>query len=280
MNDIQLYNHTALECSKKITKSYSTSFSLGIRMVSKEIRWAIYAIYGMVRYADEIVDTFHHTNKAKLLNQFKTQTYRSIDESISLNPVLHSFQLAANRYQIGAELIEPFFVSMEMDLHKSTYTEESYNEYIYGSAEVVGLMCLKVFTEGNEQEYNKLKPYAKSLGAAFQKVNFLRDMKSDMDDRGRVYFPNVDFSGFEDQIKSQVVEDIKKDFEHAYIGIQKLPGTCKFGVYTAYIYYLKLLEKIEQTPSASLLNRRIRINNRKKVALLLSSYLKVKANTV
>jgi phytoene/squalene synthetase len=279
MNELQRFDKTSLDCSKKITKNYSTSFSLGIRMIDKDFRWAIYAVYGLVRFADEIVDTFHHTDKKTLLDDFKFQTYKSIKDGISLNPVLHAFQLSANRYSIGEELIEPFFKSMEMDLNQHTYTQIGYEQYIYGSAEVVGLMCLKVFVDGNEDLYNELKPYAKSLGSAFQKVNFLRDMRSDLDDRGRVYFPDIDFSGFEEHIKSEIIADIQKDFDNAFIGIKKLPSSCKFGVYTAYIYYLKLLEKIESTPAANMLNRRIRIPNSQKMALLFRSYLKVKANT-
>lgn len=279
MNELQRFDKTSLDCSKKITKNYSTSFSLGIRMIDKDLRWAIYAVYGLVRFADEIVDTFHHTDKKLLLDDFKSQTYTAISQGISLNPVLHAFQLSANRYSIGEELIEPFFKSMEMDLNQHTYTHIGYEQYIYGSAEVVGLMCLKVFVDGNNQLYKELKPFAKSLGSAFQKVNFLRDMRSDLDDRGRVYFPNVDFSGFEEHIKSEIIADIQKDFDHAFVGIKNLPSTCKFGVYTAYIYYLKLLEKIESTPAENMLNRRIRIPNSQKMALLFRSYLKVKANT-
>lgn len=279
MNELQRFDKTSLDCSKKITKNYSTSFSLGIRMIDKDLRWAIYAVYGLVRFADEIVDTFHHTDKKLLLDDFKSQTYTAISQGISLNPVLHAFQLSANRYSIGEELIEPFFKSMEMDLNQHTYTQIGYEQYIYGSAEVVGLMCLKVFVDGDNQLYKELKPFAKSLGSAFQKVNFLRDMRSDLDDRGRVYFPNVDFSGFEEHIKSEIIADIQKDFDHAFVGIKNLPSTCKFGVYTAYIYYLKLLEKIESTPAENMLNRRIRIPNSQKMALLFRSYLKVKANT-
>lgn len=279
MNELQRFDKTSLDCSKKITKNYSTSFSLGIRMIDKDLRWAIYAVYGLVRFADEIVDTFHHTDKKLLLDDFKSQTYTAISQGISLNPVLHAFQLSANRYSIGEELIEPFFKSMEMDLNQHTYTHIGYEQYIYGSAEVVGLMCLKVFVDGDNQLYKELKPFAKSLGSAFQKVNFLRDMRSDLDDRGRVYFPNVDFSGFEEHIKSEIIADIQKDFDHAFVGIKNLPSTCKFGVYTAYIYYLKLLEKIESTPAENMLNRRIRIPNSQKMALLFRSYLKVKANT-
>lgn len=280
MNELKLYDKTTLDCSKKITNNYSTSFSLGIKLISSEIRWAIYGIYGLVRFADEIVDTFHHTNKEELLLDFKSQTYKSIKDGISLNPVLHGFQLAANRFNIGQDLIEPFFQSMEMDLNQTAYNQIGYEEYIYGSAEVVGLMCLKVFVDGDKEQYETLKPYAKSLGSAFQKVNFLRDMQSDLEDRGRVYFPNVDFSGFEENIKSEIVSEIRADFNNASIGISKLPSSSKFGVYTAYIYYLKLLDKIESTPAQDLLNRRIRIPNSQKMALLFSSYLRFKTNVI
>jgi len=278
MKELKLYDKTTLDCSKKITNNYSTSFSLGIKLISKDIRWAIYGIYGLVRFADEIVDTFHHANKEELLLDFKEQTYKSIKDGISLNPVLHGFQLAANRFNIGHDLIEPFFQSMEMDLKQTAYNQVGYEEYIYGSAEVVGLMCLKVFVDGNMEQYEHLKPYAKSLGSAFQKVNFLRDMQSDLEDRGRVYFPNIDFSGFEENIKSEIVNEIRADFNNAYIGISQLPTSSKFGVYTAYIYYLKLLDKIESTSAKDLLNRRIRIPNSQKMALLFSSYLRFKTN--
>lgn len=278
MLGLELYDQTALDCSKKITNNYSTSFSLGIKLVSKEIRWAIYGVYGLVRYADEIVDTFHHTDKAQLLKTFREETYNAIDQKISLNPVLHAFQLAANKYNIGPDLIDPFFHSMEMDLHQTAYNQSSYEEYIYGSAEVVGLMCLKVFLNGDEKRYNELKPHAKSLGSAFQKVNFLRDMRSDLDDRGRVYFPNVNFDGLGENVKHEIIEDIRKDFADAMLGISALPNSSKFGVYTAYIYYVKLLEKIANTPAEELLNRRIRIPNSQKIALLFSSYLRFKTN--
>jgi phytoene synthase len=278
MLGLELYDKTALDCSKKITNNYSTSFSLGIKLISKDIRWAIYGVYGLVRYADEIVDTFHHTNKEALLKTFREETYQAIQQKISLNPVLHAFQLAANKYNIGSDLIDPFFHSMEMDLHQTSYNQNSYEEYIYGSAEVVGLMCLKVFLNGDDARYNELKPHAKSLGSAFQKVNFLRDMRSDLDDRGRVYFPNVDFDGLEETVKTAIIKDIQNDFAHAMIGISSLPNSSKFGVYTAYIYYLKLLEKISNTPAEELLNRRIRIPNSQKIALLFSSYLRFKTN--
>lgn len=256
--------------------NYSTSFSLGIKLLAKEYRWAVFATYGFVRLADEIVDTFHGFDKARLLSDFKKQTYQSIEEGISTNPILHSFQLAANQFGITEELIEPFFNSMEEDLQTNSHSQSSYDEYIYGSAEVVGLMCLRIFCKGDQQEYNKLLPFARSLGAAFQKVNFLRDIKSDIEERGRVYFPDVDFSHFTDQDKMNIIADVKKDFEHAYKGILMLPIGSRLGVYTAYIYYLKLLQKIERTTASDIMQARIRIPNSQKIVLLAQSYVKEK----
>jgi len=273
---IQLFDKTSKEISKRISLNYSTSFSLGIKLLSKDFRWAVFATYGFVRLADEIVDTFHGHNKARMLSDFKFQTYQAIEEGISINPVLHSFQMAANQFGIGRDLIEPFFQSMEEDLDKSSHDLKSYNEYIYGSAEVVGLMCLRIFCKGNEQEYLKLLPAARSLGAAFQKVNFLRDIKSDIEERGRVYFPGVNFEYFTDEDKMTIIEDVKLDFEKSLIGIKQLPLGCRLGVYTAYIYYLKLLEKIERTTATEIMNKRIRIRNSQKIVLLAESYVREK----
>lgn len=270
---IRLFDETSKDISRKISLNYSTSFSLGIKLLAKEYRWAVFATYGFVRLADEIVDTFHGFNKERLLADFKKQTYQSIEEGISTNPVLHAFQMAANQFGIGNDLIEPFFNSMEEDLGKTTHDEMSYNEYIYGSAEVVGLMCLKIFCKGDQTQFSSLVPYARSLGAAFQKVNFLRDIKSDVEERGRVYFPNIDFTHFTDMEKMDIIHDVKKDFDHAFIGIKKLPIGCRLGVYTAYIYYLKLLEKIERTTAEEILQSRIRIPNSQKVVLLAKSYV-------
>lgn len=270
---IRLFDETSKDISRKISLNYSTSFSLGIKLLAKEYRWAVFATYGFVRLADEIVDTFHGFNKERLLADFKKQTYQSIEEGISTNPVLHAFQMAANQFGIGNDLIEPFFNSMEEDLGTTSHDELSYNEYIYGSAEVVGLMCLKIFCKGDQSQYNTLVPYARSLGAAFQKVNFLRDIKSDVEERGRVYFPNIDFTHFTDMEKMDIILDVKKDFDHALIGIKKLPIGCRLGVYTAYIYYLKLLEKIERTTANEILQSRIRIPNSQKVVLLAKSYV-------
>ena len=273
---IKLFDDTSIAMSRKLALNYSTSFSLGIRLLSKDSRWAVFSIYGLVRVADEIVDTFHGYNKEKMLLDFKAQTYQAMEDGISTNPVLHAFQLAANQFGIGKDLIEPFFQSMEEDLDTSAHSAESYSEYIYGSAEVVGLMCLKVFCNGGDAEYNHLVPFARSLGAAFQKVNFLRDIRSDVDERGRVYFPGVDFNHFTDADKYEIIQDVKKDFSHAYKGIVQLPVGCRLGVYTAYIYYLKLLEKIERTTAVDILESRIRIPNSQKIALLAQSFVKEK----
>jgi 15-cis-phytoene synthase len=273
---IKLFDETSIAMSRRLALNYSTSFSLGIRLLSKECRWAIFSIYGLVRVADEIVDTFHGYNKEQMLMDFKSQTYQAMEEGISTNPVLHAFQLAANQYGVGKELIEPFFNSMEEDLDTSSHNAQSYSEYIYGSAEVVGLMCLKVFCNGNEEQYNHLVPFARSLGAAFQKVNFLRDIRSDVEERGRVYFPGVDFNQFSDSDKYAIIQDVKNDFAHAYQGIVQLPVGCRLGVYTAYIYYLKLLEKIERTTAVDILESRVRIPNTQKIALLAQSFVKEK----
>lgn len=271
---IQLYHSTAADCSRKIALNYSTSFSLGIRLLGKKHRDAVFSVYGLVRVADEIVDTFHNFNKRELLDEFRTQTYKAIETGISTNPVLHAFQLTASKYNIGADLIDPFFNSMAEDLDSSTHSSTTYSEYIYGSAEVVGLMCLKIFCQGDSAMYDSLKPAARSLGAAFQKVNFLRDMKSDFEDRGRVYFPGVDFTRFSETDKTRIIDDIKKDFALALKGIKKLPNDCRLGVYTAYIYYQKLLEKIAAHPAQNILESRIRIPDSQKIVLLVKSYLK------
>jgi phytoene/squalene synthetase len=272
----ELFDKVSLKCSKLTTRAYSTSFSLGISCLEKELRDPIYAIYGFVRFADEIVDTFHGYDKERLLREYKQQTYQAIEMGISTNPILHSFQLAANQFGITNDLIEPFFQSMEEDLGTSQHDAQSYSEYIYGSAEVVGLMCLKIFCKGNQRQYNELLPFARSLGAAFQKVNFLRDIKSDVEERGRVYFPGVDFNHFSDEDKLSIIKDVKKDFEHAYKGIIRLPLGARLGVYTAYIYYLKLLQKIERTTATEILNSRIRIPNSQKIVLLAQSFVREK----
>lgn len=261
-----------------ITNRYSTSFSMGIRVFDRRFQGPIYALYGFVRFADEIVDTFHDKPKKELLDRFEEDTYRAIEEGISLNPVLHTFQETVRRYNIELELIEAFLKSMKMDLFHHTYEDGLYEEYIYGSAEVVGLMCLRVFCEGDEALYQKLKAPARSLGAAFQKVNFLRDMQSDFDDRGRVYFPGVDFTRFTEGDKREIEDDIKKDFDDAYLGIVQLPKGARFGVYLAYVYYLKLFQKIRQAPATQVTRERIRVPDGKKVYLLFSTALRNSLN--
>ncbi len=275
---LELYNKTCLECSKLITNRYSTSFSLGIRVFDKRFRSPIYAIYGFVRFADEIVDTFHEYPKEELLSRFWEDTYRAIDERISLNPVLQAFQETVHKYHIERELIDAFLKSMEMDLYFNEYDPSKYKEYIYGSAEVVGLMCLRVFCEGDDAMYQRLKESARSLGSAFQKINFLRDMASDFDDRGRVYFPGVDFTQFTAQDKIDIEADIKKDFDDAYKGIIQLPKGVRLGVYLAYVYYTNLFQKIRQSPAERVTQERIRVHDGKKMYLLFSSALRNSLN--
>ncbi|MFM2037482.1 MAG: hypothetical protein RL432_421 [Bacteroidota bacterium] len=273
-----VFDEISHEMSTLTTKRYSTSFSLGIRMLSQEIQKPIYAIYGFVRFADEIVDTFHDFDKASLLDDFKAQTYTAIAQGISLNPILNSFQWAVNYYKIPHDLIETFLESMKMDLNKQAYDEEQYKKYILGSAEVVGLMCLKVFVSGDETEYQRLKPAAMKLGSAFQKINFLRDLNADFKALGRVYFPGVDMNEFNATVKHDIERDIEADFHAGYLGILELPKKARFGVYLAYIYYYKLFAKIKQTPAKVILNERVRIPNNRKVGLLLSSYVRHNLN--
>lgn len=271
---MSLYNKTCQECSQLITNRYSTSFSLGIKVFDKRFRSPIYAIYGFVRFADEIVDTFHDFPKAELLQRFREDTYRAIEEGISLNPVLQSFQEVVHAYQIERELIDAFLDSMEMDLFFDRYEDSLYKQYIYGSAEVVGLMCLRVFCEGNNEMYESLKAPARSLGSAFQKINFLRDMKSDFDERGRVYFPGIDFTHFNNEEKLTIEADIKQDFDDAYKGIVRLPKGARFGVYLAYVYYINLFQKIKKSTAKRVQQERIRVNDRKKIYLLFQSALR------
>lgn len=274
----KLFDEVAYKVSKNVTEKYSTSFSLGILALKPIIRPAIYAIYGYVRLADEIVDSFHDYDKQVLLDRLKEETWKALDEGISLNPILQSFQDTVNKYSIDKALIEQFLHSMEMDLQQIDYTSDLYDQYILGSAEVVGLMCLQVFTEGNKNEYEVLQPYAMKLGSAFQKVNFLRDLKDDYHVLGRTYFPGVDLSLFSNETKKQIEEDIKEDFKQALIGIKKLPTSSRFGVYLAYKYYLSLLKKIQNTPAEKIINQRIRIGNSHKLSLAMSSYLKYRAS--
>lgn len=277
---MDLYNTTTFECSKLITEYYSTSFTLGIKTLDKRFHFPIYAVYGFVRYADEIVDTFHGFDKKTLLNTFRTDTFKAIEDKISLNPVIHSFQMVVNEYQIEHDLIKAFLHSMEMDLYQSEYNQVGYEEYIYGSAEVVGLMCLRVFCEGNDEMYQALKDDARRLGSAFQKVNFLRDIKSDFQERGRTYFPNVDFTNFTLTDKQQIEKDIQADFDAAYRGIMNLPKGAKAGVYLAYKYYLRLFDKIKGCPASKIQNERIRVPDFQKVALLAKTYFQFRLNVL
>ena len=275
---LKLYEEVCRECASLITRRYSTSFSLGIRVFDKPLRAPIYGIYGFVRFADEIVDTFHGKDKARLLERFRRDTYEAIDDGISLNPVLQAFQEVANRYDIGPDLIDPFLDSMAMDLEFSRYHDGLYKTYIYGSAEVVGLMCLKVFLNGDKKEYERLKDYACALGSAFQKINFLRDIKSDYEERGRVYFPGVDYTNFTNAVKTEIEADIKADFDQAYIGIKQLPASARLGVYLAYVYYTKLFQKIKNSPATQVADGRIRVPDTRKVYLLASSAVKHQFN--
>lgn len=277
---MNLYDETTFKCSKLITQHYSTSFTLGIKTLHKRFHFPVYAIYGFVRYADEIVDTFHEHNKKQLLEDFKADTYKAISTGISLNPVLHSFQSVVTQYHIEQELIDAFLHSMEMDLNFQQYSDNKYNEYIYGSAEVVGLMCLRVFCEGEDKLYHQLKSPARSLGSAFQKVNFLRDMKSDFQERGRTYFPNVDFNQFDKIAKKEIEEEISIDFKAAYDGIIRLPNGASMGVYLAYIYYLKLFQKIKNCPASKIMNERVRIPDNRKITLLIQTYFKHRFNFI
>lgn len=275
---MHLFHDVSQECSRTTTERYSTSFSSAIRLLNPELRQPIYNIYGFVRFADEIVDTFHGHNKETLLANFKKETYDAINEKISLNPILHSFQLTVNQYNIDLHLVEAFFSSMEMDLDRKAYNRAGYEAYIYGSAEVVGLMCLYVFLNGDQQEYLRLKPYAQSLGAAFQKVNFLRDVKADYSQLDRTYFPGVDFSNFTDEQKREIENDIQKDFDHAYEGILMLPNKAKFGVYVAYKYYLSLFRKIKRMQPTRIMHERVRIPNFHKAMILLRAGVRNQLN--
>jgi phytoene synthase len=274
MNTVDLYDKVCLKASRHTTYSYSTSFSLGIRSLDKRFHSPIHAIYGFVRFADEIVDTFHGFDKNDLLKRFREDTYRAISEGISLNPILHSFQRVVNTYRIDRELYDTFLDSMAMDLTDTAHDQSSYETYILGSAEVVGLMCLRVFCEGDEALYQRLKPSAMKLGAAFQKVNFLRDLKDDHQNLGRTYFPGIDVSRMDAETKAQIEQDIQHDFDEALIGIRQLPKGARFGVYIAYVYYLNLFRKIKALPFDRIMKERVRVRNRRKLTLLTTSYLR------
>jgi phytoene/squalene synthetase len=273
-----LYDTFSHKSSKSITRLYSTSFSLGIFLLDKQLHNPIYSIYGFVRLADEIVDSFHDFDKARLLSELRQDTYKAISDKISLNPILNSFQEVVNNYQIEDELIDTFLNSMEMDLEDIEYDSEQYEKYILGSAEVVGLMCLRVFTDGDRKMYDHLKPYAMSLGSAFQKINFLRDLEADFEGLGRTYFPGVDFDSFDENQKKQIEQDIKKDFDHALIGIKKLPTTARLGVYAAYVYYTALFQKIRAVSAQRIMKERIRISNPHKLWLTLKCAMQLRLN--
>lgn len=273
-----LFDDVSVQCSKLTTKAYSTSFSLGIYFLGREIHNPIYAIYGFVRFADEIVDSFEGYDKKCLLQEFKEETYKAIDRKISLNPILNAFQEAVHHYEIDLELIDTFLNSMEMDLEKVDYTPEKYDQYILGSAEVVGLMCLHVFTHGHDNMFQELKPYAMKLGAAFQKVNFLRDLKADYHILGRTYFPNIEIENFSAEAKLEIEREIEADFNEALIGIKKLPASSRGGVYLAYVYYKSLFNKIKNVSAQKILTKRVRISNGAKLRLMGQSMVQHKMN--
>ena len=275
----KLFDQVSENCSKVVTESYSTSFTLATKMLDSSIRQDIYNIYGFVRFADEIVDSFHDFDKQDLLNLFELDLKKSIKDKISLNPILNSFQKTFNKYEIDYELVDSFLKSMKWDLNKKQYlNKEEFDEYVYGSADVVGLMCLKVFVKGNQKQYNDLKPYAMSLGSAFQKVNFLRDLKADHDGLNRSYFPNLNIEEFDEESKKIILNEIDKDFSHALKGIFLLPSSARFGVYTAYKYYLKLLNKLKNTNPLKIKTTRIRVPNYQKINVLARSYIRYRLN--
>ncbi len=276
----ELFDEVSFKCSKIVTRSYSTSFSLGIKLLDKSIRNAINSIYAFVRFADEIVDTFHDFNKEELLSHFEANYYRAYENEISLNPIIHSFQLTVKKYNIDDALIQAFLRSMRSDLLKKEFDTQEIKEYIYGSADVVGLMCLKVFVNGDENKYNELKPYAMRLGTAFQKVNFLRDINNDVNQLHRIYFPILRENKLTNEIKKQIIEDINEDYRIALQGIKQLPKSSKRGVYAAYMYYKKLTKKIEKTNAQKVLDKRIRISNPIKLWLLGYCYITGKMKIV
>lgn len=276
----ETFDKLSAACSEMITKRYSTSFSLGIYFLNERLRQPIYAIYGFVRLADEIVDSFHDYNKIALLAKFKRDCYEAIEEGISLNPILNSFQEVVNRYDVDQQLIELFLQSMEMDLKQEHYTPEKYDQYILGSAQVVGLMCLQVFTEGDKSQYEKLKDSAMKLGSAFQKVNFLRDVNADYYTLNRTYFPNVNLAKFSNIEKQQIEEEIETEFKLALIGIRQLPASARNGVYLAYVYYKELFNKIKKSTAEKVMSKRIRISNAHKFGLMFDSIIRYKTNSI
>lgn len=280
MASIELYDSVSIGCSRLTTQRYSTSFTLGIKSLAKRYRDPIYAIYGFVRFADEIVDTFKRGDAPELLNEFRSDTYKAIHRGISLNPILNSFQACVNSFKIEKELIDTFLTSMEMDLSETSYNQDGYEKYILGSAEVVGLMCLRVFCEGDEAQYSSLKTPAMRLGSAFQKINFLRDLNADYFELGRMYFPGIELSTFDESTKEAIIKDIRKDFDDGFLGILQLPKGARFGVYVAYVYYYALLNKISGTPITRILEERIRIPDGRKYTLILKSYIRHQLNMI
>ena len=266
--NIEMFYQVSGQCSRITTEKYSTSFASAIRLLHPELRQPIYNLYGFVRFADEIVDTFHDHDKKFLLQKFREDTFDAIKCGISLNPILNSFQKTINSYNIDHSLVRAFFGSMEMDLNITSYSDKTYNEYIYGSAEVVGLMCLYVFCDGDRTDYDTLAPAARSLGAAFQKVNFLRDVASDYNDLSRIYFPGVDFRNFSTERKAEIEKDIASDFERGYKGILALPWKARFGVYVAFKYYMSLFRKIQRVHASRILRQRIRVPDFQKLMIL------------
>jgi phytoene/squalene synthetase len=275
-----LFDDVSFEIGQITTKTYSTSFSHGIRFLDKKLRKHVYSIYGYVRFADEIVDTFHDHDKEVLLNEFEQDTFKALDRGISTNPILNAFQHTVKEFNIEHDLIKTFLNSMRMDLNPVDYSQEKYETYILGSAEVVGLMCLRIFCYGDDKLYNQTKAQAMSLGSAFQKINFLRDLKDDYHTLGRTYFPGVDMSNFNDQVKAEIEKDIEKDFAEGYLGILQLPKSSRFGVYVAYVYYFRLLKKIHKSSAQEILHNRVRIPNQRKYTLFVSSYVKHSFNMI
>lgn len=277
----EIFDTVSYKCSQIVTKSYSTSFSMAVKMLAPSIRQDIYNIYGFVRFADEIVDTFHEYDKSILFERFESDLEKALSDKISLNPILNSFQHTVHKFEIDQALIDAFMKSMRLDLKKKVYTtQQEYEEYIYGSADVVGLMCLTVFVNGDREDYEELKEAAMSLGSAFQKVNFLRDLKADFEDLNRTYFPNTDLSQLDEASKQAIINEIDSDFKKGYEGIMKLPSDAKFGVYTAYKYYTKLLQKLKNTPPLEIKNTRIRVPDYQKFGLLASSYFNYRLNLI
>lgn len=277
----EIFDHVSYACSKNVTAAYSTSFSLAVKLLAPSIRQDIYNIYGFVRLADEIVDSFHNYKKEELFNRFEADLEQSLEDKINLNPILNSFQHTVHKYGIEKELIDSFMSSMRLDLTKSVYAnQEEFQQYIYGSADVVGLMCLKVFVQGDLAKYEALKEAAMSLGSAFQKVNFLRDLKEDFDGLNRSYFPNTNLEALDEKSKAKIISEIEKDFKKGYQGILQLPPEAKFGVFMAYRYYWKLLKKLRRTPAIEIRNTRIRVPNYEKFGLLTRSYVKYQLNLV